>query len=272
MSDLPIIGASLSLDEFEAYRPWVFEKQRDLDLHGLFTPDVLNQDLSKHIERANTLLDGYRGRLGIHGPCWGFNLASHDPDVRLVIQKRMAHALDVCQMIGATQMVIHSPYTFWDYNNIDKREGEREALVERVHLNLSDAVTRAEEIGCVLVLENIEDKDPQDRLALADSFNSQSVAVSLDTGHAHYACCSFGAPPVDYYIKAAGNRLHHVHLHDVDGYADRHWSVGEGSVPWMAVFRALAKLTSRPRLLLEVFGAQDLRRSVEYLANLKLAQ
>ena len=46
-----------------------------------------------------------------------------------------------------------------------------------------------------LVVANIEDKDPMDRVTLARSFGSPAVKVSVDTGHANYAHGSTGAPP-----------------------------------------------------------------------------
>ncbi|MHC2480703.1 sugar phosphate isomerase/epimerase [Rhizobium leguminosarum] len=169
-------------------------------------------------------------------------------------------------------MVIHSPFTSWSYNNLDDNAGAREALVERTHMTLRDAVRRAEDIGCTMVIENIEDKDPHIRVALAESFNSPAVAVSIDTGHAHYAHGYTGAPPVDYYVKAAGNRLQHVHLQDADGYADRHWSLGEGSIHWHAVFRALAKLESNPRLIIEIKDKSKIPASAAYLASIGVAE
>ncbi len=116
--------------------------------------------------------------------------------------------------VGASQMVIHSPYTTWDHNNLDLYPGNREAAIERVQATLSDVIRRAELIGCELVIENIEDKDPHERVHLAKALGSKNVRVSLDTGHAHYAHISTGAPPVDYYVDAAGDMLTHVHLQD----------------------------------------------------------
>ncbi|MEO1114831.1 MAG: TIM barrel protein, partial [Pseudomonadota bacterium] len=133
-------------------------------------------------------------------------------------------------------------------------------------------VKRAENIGCELVIENIEDKDPHLRKILADSFGSRMVKVSIDTGHAHYAHGTAGAPPVDYYVKAAGNDLRHVHLQDADGYADRHWALGEGTINWHAVFKALSKLESDPRLIIEVRDHADVPVSIANMAALGLAQ
>lgn len=262
---MPIAGV-------EAHRDWLLEKPRDLELQDFFDAGVLEGDWRPLVDRAKTLLDGHAGRLGIHGPFWGFSIASQDPDIRAVVKKRIAQGLDVCAALGATQMVIHSPYTTWGHNNLDNQADAREKLFGYCHDTLRDAVRRAEDMGCVLVIENIEDKDPLARVGLADSFGSPAVAVSLDTGHAHYAYGSTGAPPVDYYVKAAGNRLQHVHLQDADGYADRHWCLGEGTVRWHAVFAALAALTSNPRLIIEIKDRTKIPQSAAHLAGLGLAQ
>jgi len=272
VTDLPIVGAAMPLAAVEAHRDWLLEKPRDLELQDFFDAAVLNGDWQPLVERARALLDGHAGRLGIHGPFWGFTIASPDPDIRGVVKKRIAQGLDVCAALGATQMVIHSPYTTWGYNNLDNQGDARDKLLGHCHDTLRDAVKRAEDIGCVLVIENIEDKDPLSRVGLADSFGSPAVAVSLDTGHAHYAHGYTGAPPVDYYVKAAGDRLQHVHLQDADGYADRHWCLGEGTIRWPAVFAALSGLTSNPRLIIEIKDRTKIRRSAAFLAGLGLAQ
>ncbi|PZM09750.1 sugar phosphate isomerase/epimerase family protein [Rhizobium tubonense] len=272
MTSLPILGAAMTLDDLEIHRTWLFDKQRDLELQSFVDAEVLNGDWKPLAERTRRLLDGHRGRVGIHGPFWGFVIASQDPDVRDVVKKRLSQALDVCTEIGATQMVIHSPYTTWSYNNLDNNKGEREKIVDYTHRTLGDAVKRAEDIGLTMVIENIEDIDPHIRVALADSFNSPAVAVSIDTGHAHYAHGSTGAPPVDYYVHAAGNRLQHVHLQDADGYADRHWSLGEGTIRWHSVFSALSKLDSKPRLIIEIKDKSKIPASAAFIASLGIAE
>ncbi|QRM55843.1 sugar phosphate isomerase/epimerase family protein [Sinorhizobium sp. BG8] len=272
MTSLPIVGAAMTLQDVEAHREWLLEKPRDLELQSFVDAEILNGDWRPLAARARSLLDGFKGRLGIHGPFWGFVINSQDPDIRAVVARRLDQALDVCDTIGASQIVIHSPYTTWSYNNLDNVAGERERTIENTHRTLKAAVRRAESMGCTMVIENIEDKDPLDRVTLADSFNSPAVAVSIDTGHAHYAHGSTGAPPVDYYVKAAGNRLQHIHLQDADGYADRHWSLGEGTVNWRAVFAALSRLESNPRLIIEIKDKRKIPASAAFLASLGLSE
>jgi hypothetical protein len=179
--ETPILGAALTRETLALQRDWILEKQRDLEIQDFFSSETLDGDWRSVGAEIRRLLDGYTGRLGIHGPFWGFKIDSQDPLIRSVVTKRLLQGLEACEMVGATQMVIHSPFTTWDYNNLDINPGSRHALTERVHLTLKDVVQRAENIGCELVIENIEDKDPAARVLLARSFDSAAVRVSIDT-------------------------------------------------------------------------------------------
>lgn len=267
-----LIGAALGMEDLPTYAHWLKDGQRDLELQMFHSADVLEGDWRPLAQEVTRELDGYTGRLGIHGPFWGFSLASHDRDVRAIVAKRMDQALDVCAVVGATQIVIHSPYTTWDYNNLDLYKAARAGVIERVHQTLKAAVRRAEDQGVTFVIENIEDVEPRDRLTLAQSFDSAAVRLSIDTGHAQYAHITNGAPPVDYFVNSAGDMLHHIHLQDADGYADRHWALGEGNIRWQAVFRALEALDSAPRLILELRDKAGIPASMEYLASKALGR
>lgn len=169
-------------------------------------------------------------------------------------------------------MVIHSPYTTWGHNQLGADSKAREEVLALAHNSLLPAVRRAEGLGVTLVIENIEDKDPMDRVVLARSFSSPAGKVSLDTGHALYAHASTGAPPVDNDVAAAGELLAHAPIQDTDGYADRHWAPGDGAVNWRAVFTALAKLPQRPRLNIEIKDTTRRRPGAAFLQAAGLAR
>jgi sugar phosphate isomerase/epimerase len=267
----PVLGAAVVIGDLERLHNWVMERQRDLELQEFAYAQVLEGDWRPLVGRYRDLLSGHTGRLGIHGPFWGFDIAPHDPDIRLIVQKRLLQGLEVVEALGGTHMVVHSPFTTWDYNNLDSDPGELEALYARCHLAMGEAVKRAEDIGCELVIENIEDIDPRARIALADSFASTALRISVDTGHAHYAHYSNGAPPVDHYIITAGRKLGHVHLQDADGHGDRHWAPGEGTILWRSVFDAVARYCDNPRLILELKDKGRLVQAAGYLESLGLA-
>ncbi|WP_170463559.1 sugar phosphate isomerase/epimerase family protein [Ruegeria arenilitoris] len=266
------VGAALMVADLAAHRDWLLDGQRDLEIQDFLLPDNPGDAPDPLIQEAKTALTGYTGRLGIHGPFYDLPLDCRDPEIRAIIQKRMNQGLDVAARLGATQMVVHSPYTTWDHNNLNMTLNARQNQMSRVHETLNPIVERAQTHGVELVIENIEDNDPTYRVDLAESFGSKYVRVSLDTGHAHYAHGSNGAPPVDYYVRAAGEKLAHVHLQDADGYADRHWRPGQGSVNWQAVFEALVDCAPQARLVLELRDSKDVLPGFEHLCALGLAE
>ncbi len=276
MPELPVIGAAMMIADIENHLAFLKEKDRDIEIQDFTKVEVLTGDWKSGCRQALDLLGDFKGRIGIHGPFWGFTIASADPDVRSVIARRLDRGLDACAELGARYMVVHSPFTTWDYNNLPNYPEGFETVVRRTHETLAPTVRRAEELGVALVIENIEDKDPLARVRLAESFNSPAVQVSIDTGHAHYAHGSTGAPPVDYYVHAAGALLRHVHLQDADGYADRHWEIGMGTIRWDAVFTAIAALAGRvevkPHLMLELRDTSKIEASLAFLQHKGLAQ
>ncbi|MFN3971188.1 MAG: sugar phosphate isomerase/epimerase family protein [Gemmobacter sp.] len=268
---LPVLGAALTLDMLARHRDWVLSAPRDVELQSFASARALTGDMTPLIDRARGLLDGHVGRLGLHGPFLGFSIDTYDPAVAEIVRTRMLACLDACAALGADQMVVHSPVTIWDHSNHLAEPLQAQVQIERVRWVMGPVLARAADQGVTLVLENVEDVDPAARLRLAEALHSPALALSLDTGHAHYAHTLAGAPPVDAFIHAAGPRLHHVHLQDTDGFADRHWHPGDGSLNWRAIFAALNTLRTMPRLILEVNDQRGLRRGADHLVALGVA-
>ena len=265
------IGACLKTSDIVEHRSWLFDAQRDIELQDFMTLAALGSERADRISAAKTALAGHGGRVGIHGPYEGLDIDNKDAELRPLITARFLSALEAAEAIGARQMVLHSPYRAWYQNNILASSGYAEAKLMRVHDVLAPVVRRAEETGITIVIENIEDVDPASRRALIESFAGPAIALSIDTGHAQLARRMSGAPPVDYFVRDAGQHLAHVHLQDVDGHADRHWAPGEGEIEWHAVFRAIADCASEPHLVLELQNKRDIPRGFAYLEKLGLA-
>lgn len=265
------IGACLKIAEIATHRQWLFDDGRDIEIQDFMSWASLTTEKDALIASAKSALDGHEGRVGIHGPFEGLDIDNKDPELRPLITARFIAAVEAAEAIGATQMVMHSPFTAWYQNNIHSWQGYAEAKLARVHDILAPVIKRAEDAGVTLVLENIQDVDPATRRLMVDSFGSAAFALSIDTGHAHLARCMSGAPPVDYFVRDAGAQLQHVHLQDVDGHADRHWPPGDGAIEWTAVFHALADCPAAPHLVLELRNKGQIPKGFEYLKSLGLA-
>ncbi len=117
VTEMPVIGAALAINGVEMPKQWLFEKDRDLEIQDFVFPDVLEGDWQDIVNRYKRLLEGYKGRVGIHGPFFGLDLAASDPDIQSVIRKRLLQGLDACEALDATHMVVHSPFTHWQHQN-----------------------------------------------------------------------------------------------------------------------------------------------------------
>lgn len=250
-SSLPRLGAALKFDAFKQVEPWMREHNRAFEIQDFVTHETLERDRADILAAYAPVLDAYPGEVGIHGPFFGMDISNPDPELRAVIVKRLLQGLDVAEALEATHMVVHSPFTFWHTLNFENYPLLRASLFDASIECLAPVVTRAREIGCVLMLENIDDADPKLRVDLVRQIDSPNLKTSIDTGHAQLANGQFKAPPVTDFISIAGDTLGHVHLQDADGYADRHWHPGEGTLPWPAIFNALSKINAQPKLLIE---------------------
>lgn len=260
---LPLLGLALTRKDFDGLEPWIKAEGRALEVQD-FVPWQVLEAPDDLIASWRAALVGHQGPLGLHGPFFGLDLCSTDPAVRAVVQRRYLQGLAVCEALCATHMVIHSPFTHWLVNNRVNYPQMKPQMIAAAAECLAPVLARAADIGCTLMLENCDDCDPQDRLDVIVALDHANLRASIDTGHADIVHGRYDAPPVTDFIAVAGAHLAHVHLQDVDGYADRHWHPGEGRINWRAVFAALAESPATPRLILEV--RRDLQRLPQTVA------
>jgi len=271
---LPTIGAALRLAELEDFMDWLVADQRDLEIQDPCYPDVLDMEWQPMAEEGRARLEkaGYKGRLGIHAAFDGLELFTFDKKLREVIRMRYRQSLEFGAVLGATHMVIHSPFVAFGSGWANySPSSHRQAVIDNARAVLNDILPSAEEQKCVLVIECIMDKNPLPLIELVRSFKSDYVRLSIDTGHAYLMECNGGAPPHQWVLEA-GDLLGHVHLQDLDGHSDRHWAIGDGNINWPAFFRALRQFNNQPRLVLELVDSRDVWPSMAWLSERKLAR
>jgi len=228
-------------------------------------PAILDADWRPLAHQIKGNLDGYTGRMGVHGPFYGIKINAFDTKIQDMIRGRMMQALEFIEAVEATHMVIHSPFDFFGNHFINFGKEDRLKLeIEAVHSTLKGVVSAAADLGCTIVIENIHDKNPDKLLALVQSFESDFVKLSLDIGHA-MLMHRYGGPSPDQWVAAAGDWLGHVHIQDTDGLADRHWAPGKGGINFYAFFEALKQLNHAPRLILELDKSDWILDGFSYL-------
>ncbi len=257
----------MRLPELPQFIDWLAAEQRDLELQDPCYAGFLDGDWQPLAEQGRAQLEaaGYSGRLGIHAAFDGLQIATIDACVRAVVIERFQQSLAFGQALGATHMVIHSPFIYLGQHFVAFGSAVgRQKILDNVRATLEPVLATAQTLGCQLVMEDCYDSNPYPLLELIRAFDTDLLRMSLDTGHA-YIMQRFGGPPPDQWVTEAGELLAHVHMQDNDGLADRHWGMGEGSLNWRAFFRALRALPHRPRLIIEVDDVAEISPSMDYL-------
>ncbi len=246
------IGAAVTLDNIDAVFNWLCEQDRPVEIQDFTLPNILSGDLSGLVSRYQEKLQAHKGPRGLHGPFFGLDLGNLETAFQKLITARLLSALGICEHMNAQYMVIHSPFNDWIKLNQWQYPFVQSGVISSIGDILKVPLQRAADIGCTFVLENCDDTDPDMRMRAVREIDHPNLQLSVDTGHAHLSHCNYKAPSVVDFIAAAENRLAHVHLQDVDGYADRHWLPGEGAISWQPVMDALQKSESAPKLIIEV--------------------
>ncbi|WP_424952549.1 sugar phosphate isomerase/epimerase family protein [Deinococcus sp.] len=266
MNDLKQLGLAVTLPELERAAEWLRAGNRDVELQDICEPQVMDGDWREIARRSKELLYGHAGRIGVHAPFWNIAIAALDTQIRSVVQSRLHLGLDYAEAVGATHMVVHSPFYFFGHALVAHQD-TLEAEISLTHLTLEPVVRRAADLGCTLVIENILDLNPMPLLALVDSFDSPHVRLSIDVGHAHIMG-QRGAPPAAHWLAQGAPLLGHVHLQDNDGTNDAHLAPGGGTVHWESVLRELRASETDPRLIVEVVPG-ELGRAMAWVDGLE---
>ncbi|MBV7328275.1 sugar phosphate isomerase/epimerase [Chloroflexi bacterium TSY] len=273
MKKLPFVGAAMQIKALPQHADWLIENQRDLEIQDALSPEVLDSDWRHLVKEARAALDGYTGRMGVHGPFLGLTIMSKDPKMRALVVDRFQQSLDFGAELGATHMVVHSPFAFFGspFHPHSVKHGLTTQIAETRN-TFDPIVAAAEKIGCILVLENIYDTNPAALRALVEAYDSPYVRRSLDVGHAFVKHAYGGGPTPDLWVLEAGKFLAHLHLQDTDGELDRHWMPGKGNINWYALFEALKTLEQNPRLILELRNDGEIELAANWLAEQGLAR
>jgi sugar phosphate isomerase/epimerase len=205
--------------------------------------EVMDEGLH-HLADAE-LLHSYDHRFSIHTPCRGTNIASLLEPIRRASVEVMAECMGIAAEVGAG-LVIHPGYFAW--------AEERDKAEEQLGRSLRELAALSEEHSVRFFIENMGNweyfllKTPGELPLIGDA------AFALDVGHAHQMQC------LDGFLS---HPAAHYHLHDNDGKADSHQAVGDGTIDFTPVMKAVRASGIEP--VIEVATWDGVIRSIERL-------
>ncbi len=205
-------------------------------------------DDGPHLIDSNEILDSYSLRYAFHAPSRTVNIAS----ILEPIRKASVEVIGRCFALAAeknSNVVIHPGYFAW--------AEEKELARRQFFRSFADLNRIAGEFSVTYYMENMGNwnyfflRSP-DELEMIDG-----VGLALDVGHANLNACLPGF---------LSHTISHVHLHDNDGKDDTHSPVGEGSIDFSAVMRAIERDKAVP--IIEVATLEGTEKSIRMLERI----
>lgn len=198
-----------------------------------------------------SLLD-YNGFLTLHGLFFDESVASNDPAIKLISQKRHKQSLTAAKAINANTIVFHSG------NKGMKHKISQNRFRENSILFWKEFIKEFEDADITAVIENVHERHPHQILDIVKEVNSPYLKVSLDTGHANL----FSEIEICDWVKIYGKHLHHMHIHNNFGDDDSHNSLIEGTINFAEIFNTLQKENLSPIIVFEMFTQKNLKESL----------
>jgi len=205
--------------------------------------EVMDEGLH-FLENREPLLS-YSTHFYIHAPCRGTNIASLLEPIR----RASVEVIEQCFLIAAevnAGVVVHPGYFAW----AEERTKAERQLVR----SMADLTGLANEYSISYFIENMGNwdyfflKTPDELSLIGDT------PFALDVGHAHLNSCL-----AEFLRLPAG----HYHLHDNNGKEDSHVGVGEGTIDFEPVMKAIQKNKVMP--VIEVATFEGVLKSIQTL-------
>lgn len=213
--------------------------------------DTAFDEIIIELQKSLVNFDGFKS---IHGMFFDQSIASVDPEIRAISQKRHQQSLIAAKAINANIVVFHSG------NKGMKHKVSQDKFKKASIVFWKEFIKGFEDANITAVIENVLERDYNLILDIISGVNSPNLKASIDTGHANL----FSEVKISEWIKAYGKHLHHMHIHNNFGDDDSHYSLLKGNIDFNEIFNTLKESNSNPAIVFEIFKKSDLIESMEY--------
>ncbi len=211
------------------------------------------------IEILNKDLEGFPNRITLHAMFSDVNVASSDWLLREIAQKRCFQSLEIGKGIKADTVLFHTG------NKGTKHYGSIDAFKKNFVSFWKEFIKEFEKEGIIAVIENVFETSPKFCLDLFEKVDSSYLKLALDTGHVNLYAKD--TTVVDW-IKAYGQNLYHLHIHNNFRENDDHSNLENGTLDFIEIFNAIKEQNINPSYVLEMFTEEDIRKSINIIKTI----
>jgi sugar phosphate isomerase/epimerase len=198
----------------------------------VYSPPVDLNNLDEYHKTISGYIEGMSG-VSMHGTSYDMAYTSNDPLIMEVVNKRFIQSIQAASFHKINYLVFHSAYRpFFGIKGTSLERWYVKASIDFWKGFISNIPD-----GMTVLLENVEDNDPEVLLEIIEGINSPKIGFCFDAGHAH----AYSSVPLSEWVKVLGRKINHVHLSDNDGKNDLHLPLGKGNLPLVSTIHDIFK-------------------------------
>ena len=248
-----------NLNQISCYLEFSEKYNVGFEYNDFFLPSVLDDE-----ERISQIIASYSSLNRdcsedfLHGVFFDICVHSCDPLIYKASDYRIHQSMNIAAKLGVKKVIFHTNqipnFKLQTYLEgwLDSNERYwRELLQEYPDMEV--------------YMENMFDLDSSLICQLAERMKDQPrFGLCLDMAHAFISDES-----VEGWCKSTFPYVRHVHINDNNGIEDSHSVVGSASMPWSVYNRFMDAFDqeTKPSVLIEVRGYEDLEKSVDYMTQ-----
>jgi len=215
-----------------------------LDQLARLTDLIEIMDEGPHYITDAGLFESYTQRFVLHAPFHGINIASRFEAIRRASVQITSESFETAAAIGAEGIVVHPGYYAW--------EQEKETADRQFRKSLRELRKEAREHSVTFWFENMGNMNFFNLRTPEGLDLIGRTGLALDTGHA------FLNGRLDEFLQLP---FRHMHIHDNRGRTDTHSAIGDGSIDFLPVKKALKRTGATA--VMEMKDLSSVRRSLE---------
>lgn len=187
----------------------------------------------------------------IHAAFLDLNPGALDATIREATRRRFQQVFQAAEVLKPRVIVFHPGYDELRYGS------SRAAWLENSITFWREFLPLAREIGTVIAVENIFEKEPSILRELLEAVDDPCFRHCFDVGHWNM----FTTVGMEEWFAALGPFMAEFHLHDNHGRADEHLPVGEGQINFDLLFSLVKQHAPEAVWTIEAHTIERLERA-----------
>lgn len=222
-----------------------------------FSADALDNIIWEELSSLADAIHGAGLNTTIHAPFLDLNPGAVDPLIRAASSHRILQVMEAAKILHPRIIVVHPGYD-------DLHYGDNHLVWLKNSINFWQGfVEKARDLGTILALENIFEKEPSTIKALLDAIDDPCFRHCFDVGHWNL----FTSVTLDEWFNELGSYIVESHIHDNHGKSDEHLPLGEGAIDFNQYFPLLNKVAPNAVWTIEAHNTQHLKRAMKNIQN-----